>query len=272
MPAELRDERYRMPVVFGPSAGPRIGPQGQRFDLSASPREVTTIAFLTDKERLLRLIPDECELDGEPVVTVQHTVLKELEWLAGRGYSMLGVRYPVRFRGKVDDVHGSFLAILWENMPEPILTGREEIGFAKLYCELPPPRVAFDRRDVSASWDGHEFMRMSVTELSPIDPPPPPPDHFEGLIHQRYFPKVSAIGQSDVDEIVLSPQRNIKTTYDWVKAGRGEIAFIGATWEQMPTMYHIANVLAALPVLEPRGASVMLCRGGSDYFDQRVLR
>lgn len=263
--------RHRMPVVFGPSAGPRQGPNGERFSLVDSPREATTVEYLTDRDRLVRLVPEGCTLDGDPVVTVQHTILREQQWLAGRGYSMLGVRYPVRYIGSKDDIRGSFLSILWENMPEPILTGREEIGFAKLYCELPPPRVAFGSRHLSASWDGHEFMRMSVSDLEPAEPPLPPPPYFEGLIHQRYFPKVSAIGESDVDELVLSPQRNIKSRYDWVMRGRGEIAFLPATWEQMPTMYHIANMLAELPILEIRSATVMLSRGGSDYADQRVL-
>ena len=152
------------------------------------------------------------------------------------------------------------------------MTGREEIGFAKLYCELPPPRVLFGQRRLVAAWDSHEFLRMTVTNLQPTDPPPPPSPHYDGFIHQRYFPKVSAIGESDVDELVLSPQRNIKSKYDWVMRGRGEIEFLRATWEQMPTMYHIANTLAELPVLEVRSATVMVSRGGSDYADQRVLR
>ena len=107
MRSSIYNSRHRMPVVFGPSAGPRQGPEGQRFDLSEAPREATTIEFLTDRERLLRLIPSGCVLDGDSVVTVQHTILREQQWLAGRGYSMLGVRYPVRYQGVNEEVRGS---------------------------------------------------------------------------------------------------------------------------------------------------------------------
>ena len=33
----------------------------------------------------------------------------------------------------------SFLVVLWENLTDPILTGREELGFSKIYCEIPEP-------------------------------------------------------------------------------------------------------------------------------------
>ena len=38
---------------------------------------------------------------GEPVATVFASYMTEIEWLAGRGYNVLGVTIPVTFTGKV---------------------------------------------------------------------------------------------------------------------------------------------------------------------------
>ena len=55
--------------------------------------------------------------------------MKEIEWLAGRGYNTLGVSFPVVFNGEVDRATGSLLTVLWENLTDPILTGPRGIRF-----------------------------------------------------------------------------------------------------------------------------------------------
>jgi hypothetical protein len=49
------------------------------------------------------------------------------------------------------------------------------------------------------------------------------------------------------------------------------VRFHKASWSDLPTMHHVVNALAALPVIEARGGSVTLSRGGKSYRDQRVL-
>src|SRR5690606_10244591 len=128
--------RRRMPAHFGPSAGPRQGPDGKRFDGSNLRRDVAAVRFLTDAAAISAYLPECFELDGEPIVTIEHTHLKDVDWLAGRSYSVLSVKVPARFHGKRDKARGPFVLVLWEDMADPILTGREELGFPKLYCEL----------------------------------------------------------------------------------------------------------------------------------------
>jgi len=36
-------------------------------------------------------------------------------------------------------------------------------------------------------------------------------------------------------------------------------------------MYHVVNALGDLPMLEPRGGSVIKSHGGKPYLDQRIL-
>jgi len=78
--------------------------------------------------------------------------MKEIEWLAGRGYNILGVTFPAVFKGKEDTARGPFLTVLWENLADPIITGREELGFSKIYCELPEPRISRGEAHAVAGW------------------------------------------------------------------------------------------------------------------------
>ena len=265
--------RYRMPTVFGASAGPRGDCAGNPYDYSDAPRTVASVSFLTEAAALSRLLPEGFKLYGEPVLTVEFTQLTELPWLAGRGYNILMVRFGAEFEGRDDRANGAFLPVLWENSPEAILTGREELGYAKLYCELPDARVLPGQREQIASWDSHTFVRMQMQDLQDAVPPESAPfDVNKGVMHWRYLPKVSAPGEAEVAQAVLTPAGGYPIRYESFKRGTGSVSFARTTWAQMPTMFHIVNALAELPQYEPRGALCMLTRGAKDISDQRVLR
>jgi hypothetical protein len=264
--------RYRMPTVFGPSVGPRSGPGGETYDYGAAERISATVSFLTDAAPLSRLLPPGFTLDGPPVVTVEWTALLNLQWLAGRSYNTLGVRYNARFQGATDTARGPFLAVLWENRPEPILSGREELGFAKLYCDLPEPRIIQGHHHLTAAWDHHTFMQMELHDLADAATPAASASPVDGTLHYRYFPKVSAPGEADVHEVVLTPAGGFASEVLSRQHGQGRVSFVPSTWEQLPTMYQVSQALAALPQLEMRGATRVHSRGAKDLSDQRVLR
>lgn len=268
-----RRVRHRMPVFFGPSPGPRQGPDGLPFDWSDAPRSTASISFLTDGERLARLLPPGFQLLGDPIVTIESTTLTELPWLAGRGYRMLGIKFGSRFEGVRDIATGPFLAVLWENRPEPILTGREELGFAKLYAELPEPRHYASVQHHLAAWDGHTFFEMEVSDLQNTYPASPaaPTEALQGTLHWRYLPSVDP-EEADVAQAVLTPSGGFEVRYETFQRGKATVRFIPSTWEQLPTMFHIVNALAELPILESRGATFSRSRGAKDLSDQRVLR
>ena len=48
---------YRMPVGFGPSQGPRQGPDGRRFNGELSKATILTIEYLTDEGAMAALLP-----------------------------------------------------------------------------------------------------------------------------------------------------------------------------------------------------------------------
>lgn len=271
---------YRMPTHFGPRTGPRSGPDGKGFDCIDNPKSLSiAVSFLGETEQLENLLPPRFELAGDPVVTVHVTHMKEIEWLAGRGYSVMGVSFPATFHGDEETVTGSFLTVLWENLTDPIITGREELGFSKIYCELPEPTVLRGDYHATGSWLGFKFIDIKVTNTTQQRPDEVAAlsqrnkeNSSAGTLHYKYMPRTGEWGTPDVEYAVLTPAEgsNAKVQERWV--GDGTVEFHRARWEDMPTQYNIVNALADLDVVEWRGGSVTRSIGGKDLRDQRILK
>ena len=276
-----KDAMYMMPTHFGPMCGPRQGPDGQKFMFAQDQRKVfaVSVSFLTNADQLKPLLPPGFTLNGEPVVTVFETFMKEIDWLAGRGYNVLGVTIPVEYKGEQDHAIGSFLTVLWENLTDPILTGREQLGFSKIYCELPEPVVHNGETHCSASWLGFRFLDLRFTNMQEIAPdeavaaPARAQDGVvRGTMHYKYIPRTGEWGKADVSYVALSPAPETVTPPDAAWRGEGTAEFHRARWEDMPTQYMIVNAFSDLEVLEPRGATIERRTGSGDLQNQRILR
>jgi hypothetical protein len=269
------DAMYRMPTHFGPATGPRRGPDGRRFAGEESPKSTSvSVSFLTERAALEAHLPPGFSVGVEPVVTVSATYLTEIDWLAGRGYNILGVSWPAIFQGERDKARGSFLSVLWENMTDPIITGREELGYSKIYCELPTPAVYRGNYHCVASWMDFKFMDLRVENLAEVadevKAAAAKPAH-DGVLHYKYMPRTGEWGTADSAYAVLTPAETPNRVIQSMQVGTGEVVFHPARWEDMPTQYMIVNAIHALPVLEARGASVVKTVGGKDLSDQRIL-
>lgn len=263
---------YRMPTHFGPAPGPRQLPDGLVADHDQRPKRTTVSAsFLTDAACLERHLPEHFALEGEPVVTVEFHYLTEIDWLAGRGYTMVHVSWPVEFTGLRDRAKGKFLAAVWENLPDPIITGRDEIGHPKMFAEVAAPRLFAGRWLCEAAWLGFRFVELGVGELLDV-PASRAPTHSDGTLMLKYQPRTGEWGEPDLCEVTLTPSCDPHVTVDRCFTGDAELRFHRASWSDLPTMAHIVNALSDLPVLEMRGGSVVHAHGGKSYRDQRVLR
>ena len=266
---------YRMPTHFGPSLGPRQGLDGRRYANIETSRDTSLQAtFAADPVQLDRLLPPGFILQDTHTVTVTFIYSTEMEWLAGRGYNLFGVSIPAIYQGKEETVHGDLQLVLWENMADPIITGREDLGFAKLYCEIPTPQFINDQAVCRASWDGHEFASLTLSGLQAVSvqalPAGPPSD---GTLHYKYIPKTSAPGEADVEYAALTPAAWPNVTLDSaMSAQHASCQFHHSTWEQLPTLVHIVNTLAALTLGECIGATLIKSHGSKDLSDQRILR
>ena len=276
-------EWYRMPTHFGPATGPRKGPDRRAFDWTNSPKStVLSVSFLGKREQMQKLLPPGFAINGEPIVTVAMTYFTEIAWLAGRGYNTLGVSFPVTFTGKQDKATGTFLLILWENLTDPIITGREELGFSKLYAELPPARMLADTARVTASWLEFPFLDIELTGLTQVDlaarpaaaPAPVSTNGGElrGQMHYKYMPRTGEWGKADASYAVITPAGGStqRTLEMW--RGKGTVKFHRARWEDMPTQYMIVNAFADLDIVEFRGATLTRSIGGKDLSDQRIMK
>ncbi|MEY2754072.1 MAG: hypothetical protein RJB65_430 [Actinomycetota bacterium] len=263
-----RGRFYRMPVFFGPMPGPREWPEGRDFDFRTTPRmRMLGVRMLTNADQLTAMLPDRFELRGAPVVTVELNYMTEIGWLAGRGYNLCDVKFEVTYHAKSGPVNGTLVLVRWENLCDPILSGREELGHNKLYCEIPEPRFVDERRSVRLSWLDTPFMDLSVTGLTPIPGvtrPKVDPEHH-GMLSYKYIPRTGDWGEADVEYVTLSPNDVMRQnmTITNFEVGTGEFAFRHTTWDELPTLYRIVNAFADLENHGFQGAHLLETIGGS---------
>ena len=204
--------------------------------------------------------------------------MENIEWLAGRGYNMLGVTIPARLKARQRSITGPFLLVLWENLADPIITGREQLGFNKIYCELPERSINASGVTCRAAWMGHQFCLMHLRGLDEQSDRAGPSlkngedaEERASLLHLRYFPSIGRWSEPAICEPVISPLSSASGALETVLFGEGDVSFLETRWEDMPTQYHIVERLRALPVVEPRGAEYRKIKGGSDHFAQESV-
>jgi acetoacetate decarboxylase len=245
---------YMMPFHFGPRA----------MKGSARYGDVTTIAvtYLTDRRKLSEYLPEPFEVGLEPLVSVSYAMNREVAWLAGGCYNLIGVNVAAVFNGKVDHLAGSYCLVIWENLTDPILTGREIQGIPKIYADIPDHTIFNGVWSVCAAYRGHKIVDLNIKDLTPM--PDDQVKEIERMSREgnwmgwKYIPKTGGPG-AEVSHATLFPT-SPSFTQAW--AGTGEVKWNRLTWEQNPTQFHIANALEALPILEYRSAVVL--KGSTD--------
>ena len=256
---------YRMPTHFGPNPGPRQRPEGGFYDADEGQRSVAVWAtFEADSEQIAALLPEGFAPSAQPDLTIEIKNMTNIGWLAGRGYSVVFVTTGVTYGGE----EGRFKLVLWENAADPIITGREELGYPKVYAEIPEIRFHGDSASASASWDGFTFLELDVSDVHPdasaVAPGGP-------SYHLKYIPRAGAVGTADLSQVIVTPPGQGPLAVVSREGGRGSARVNSATWEQLPTLVNIVNGLAALRLGECRAAGVLRTAGTTDLRDQRVV-
>jgi hypothetical protein len=207
---------------------------------------------------------------GEPVVTVDFHYLTEIDWLAGRGYNMIFVSWPAAFTGRHDKATGRFLAVIWENLADPIIAGRDEIGHPKLYAEIEAPRFWDGAQIGVAGWMGFRFLDLTVSELRDAVPSPAPAPS-DGTMMLKYVPRTGMRGETELQQVTITPAGDPDLTIERRQTGASAVRFHRASPSDLPTMHHVVNALADLPVVESRGGSLTHSVGSKWSRDQRIL-
>jgi len=264
--SSAKPKLYRMPTAFGPAIGPRQAPEGMAFDSGTSPEKLCAyISFRTQGELLEGILPDGFALRGTPAVTFEFSYLTGIDWLAGRGYNMLTMRIPVSYRHEDALVEGYFQPVVWENLTEPIISGREELGWSKIFADLPPPDESADRMVFRAEWMGFKFLELCLSDFRPAD--------SSGLntspvLHRKYIPATQAWGTADVDYVTMTPAGGGRARLVKAASAQARLSVFQPRWEDMPTQHACVSFLAALPILEYTAAGMYSTVGGKDLSDQ----
>lgn len=300
---------WRMPTSFGPMPGPRQDFHGRPHNGSNATFKTASIKIKSSRTVLENLFPNDKLRFASPD-TVAHatfaaTQLDNLEWLGGRGYSHFGLYiHGVQYtKDNGETVTGTYLPLLFENLTDPILSGREELGFPKLFADLD---ISHDDAGYSltASWMGSKFASLKLLKptkeltngaAAPAPsppaqgppaggpppgrgPPPPPPD--EGLFFHKHIPTSGSVdGKSrtaDADYTAFLPhdldaqtvEKKVLTTLTTKDA---EVKFDALDWKALPTLHHIIARLQEVPVFGIVEAKIVTGTGVSDVRSVRRM-
>lgn len=263
------DPVFRMPVVLGPASGPRNMPKSKmhlRFD---GDTQVLMVSATSTPAALSRIVPPRCKpLDGARLDVIAYCQ-KNLGWLAGRGYNIVAIRIPVLFDSKAGPVEMNFTPVLWENMADPVLTGREELGSPKLFASIPDLRRSGAGMTATAEWEGFRFFDMSVDELTPTESPLPA---VRPNLLYRYHSRVGDWQHADLEQMTrATPGKGPAPKISNHRVGNGRFKFYPAQWEDMPTQYTYVRALADLPIEEFGRAHYYEMSGITDLMAQDIV-
>ena len=281
---------WRQPIAFGPMPGPRQNHYGLERNAEESTFVTASIKFRTSRTVLQNLFPPgemrrrgySFSMPGSVAyASFSQTTLNKMEWLGGKGYNHLGLYiHGVQYTKKDGTVvRGAYMPILFESLTDPIVSGREELGMPKLYSA-----IDIEREDTSysvkASWQGAQWGTFKLTglkEQSVSDAGNVSGDDADqGILVYRYMPTVGRDGKGTAAEEypVYVPFKEEKPTprtqRSWT-AEKGAFEIDALNWEQLPTLHHVIERLAEIPVYEVVSAKVVEGTGVPDVAAARRL-
>ena len=103
------------------------------------------------------------------------------------------------------------------------------------------------------------------------DDPVRPAMGSDGTLMLKYVPRTGAWGETDLCQVTLTPSGDPDNHVEQRQTGAGTVRFHKANFSDLPTMYHVVNALAALPVHRSARRRGHAFAGGKSYRDQRVL-
>lgn len=273
--AQIPRTYWRMPKAFGPMPGPRQSHYGLPRNGEQSTFTTASIKVKTSRTVLQNLFPPgsrNWKFHSPGTVaycSFSQTTLDKMEWLGGSGYNHLGlyihgVEY-VKQNGEI--VSGTYMPILFESLADPIISGREELGMPKLYSAIDIERDSTSYH-IRASWQGMTWGRFELNNLNEVDETNGATGKIAGdtsdagiLVH-RYIPAVGRDkkGQADVEYTVFDPFSEAEPKprpQRILRSDEASIVLNARDWSSLPTMHHIIERLAEIPIYEVVSARVI---------------
>jgi hypothetical protein len=138
------------------------------------------------------------------------TSLDNLPWLDGRGYLHYVLYiHDVVCEGKEESIRGKYFVVLFENKADPIISGREELGYSMIYCSLEDELdILQGRYRLEAGWEGTPFGTMAFEGLQETDSKGASKTSLhpsKGTLSFKYVPATGRPGHCDVQYPTFSP-------------------------------------------------------------------
>ena len=113
--------------------------------------------------------------------------------LAGHGYNVTTFNVPVTYCGTNDEIKGQYQLAIWENHADPIICGREQLGYSKIYADITDICEEEDGTYAALSSWNFEFLKLhfkmdekpdDLSEMQKVlfD------EENEGIMHYKYIP------------------------------------------------------------------------------------
>lgn len=234
-----KNKYYRMPLFASaqapPSARVLAGPTTYHDVLTMG------VGYFADREKIEKLLPEPFEVGPEPIVSVYVQSNKQVEWLRGGSYNLVGVDVRATFKGKKDTVTGNYNLVMWENLTEAITGGREGIGVPKLYARIPDPVQVGSIWYAHAERNGLVFFEMEIGGIQPTSLPKGPPTPWMGW---KYIPRIDGPGADVSYPTLIEVQSTVNEGNAWT--GKGTIKFRKTTFEIDPVQAMVINSIAEL--------------------------
>lgn len=168
---------WRQPFAFGPMPGPRqTHSTGAARDGRHSTSTTASIKFKTSRTVLQNLFPPGhkglsfINFSTFALASIVTITLDRMEWLGGRGYTFWGLYiHGVQYtRADGSTVKGDYLPVLIEDLTDPILSGREELGLSKVFSDIEIQRPLTDGYSIATSWRGSPWAKFEIDGLEEV--------------------------------------------------------------------------------------------------------
>ncbi|KAK4164599.1 hypothetical protein QBC43DRAFT_317837 [Cladorrhinum sp. PSN259] len=250
---------WRLPLAFGPSQSPRQDPLGRLQQQTLDAKTIThNIRFKTSATYLRNWFPSLSFAFVSPGTVAEASFrcveLENLGWLGGFGYNYFGLWiHGIQYTCKDGTEHrGSWLPVLFENEADPIITGREDLGMPKVFCDID---VREGGSSIECSWRGRRWLKIEVEGLEEKEKEVKKGES-DNLLLWRYVPAVGEPGKADVEYPVIiegNKSKDLTVVERRMVGKKAKVEFddYGSAEKVMgmfPTIGGIVNGLAGVPI------------------------
>lgn len=271
---------WRQPTVFGPIPGPRqdIYSNDHTATSLESTFQTATIKFKTSRTLLQNLFPNDKYSFISPSsvarASFSQTTFNGMDWLSGGGYRDFGLYiHGVQYKKENGEVlKGTYVPVLFENLADSIIAGREELGMPKLYTSIDIHERKSSYR-LRTSWQGAVWGHFELEDLEDRDPAADTGmiggEDNDGLLVHRYIPQVGKDrkGEPEAEYSIFVPHVHETKVTRLRRAQKAKIDIDGLGWDALPTLHHVVSRLSEIPIDEIIDAKITEGRGVPDMSD-----